>query len=264
MPDGGAPASPDDVTAASAPPEADSEAADQAADEAAGKPYGGDEPYSDEAYAADDAYADDEWYPWDYEQQPLSKLAVVALVTGLLALVPLGLGFGIAALAVIRKTGRRGYRMAVAGIYAAWIWVLIAGAVAILAYFTHGFHARVQVQYRPSAAYSLQPGDCLNGDPNAGSFTVVACSSAHEGEVYGRFSLTGTTAYPGAAAVRQQVVPGCATRLTAYVNPQLASIGFGQEYVYPDQSAWAAGERTVICAARFDAGALSGSIRKTS
>jgi hypothetical protein len=261
MPDGEAPPSPEDVAAA-APAETGGElGGDSATVNADAGPDAGPGGETD-ADDGDDAYSyEGDYLEWDYEQQPLSKLAVAALVCGLLALVPLALGFGIAALAVIRRTGRRGYRMAVAGIYASWIWVLVVGAVAVVAYFTHGFHARVQVQYRPSAAYSLQPGDCLNGNPNSGSFTVLSCSAAHQGEVYGRFALAGA-AYPGAAVVRQEVVSGCAARLTAYVNPQLASIGFSQEYVYPDQQAWAAGERTVICEARFDSGAISGSIRK--
>lgn len=250
MPDGETPASPQDVAPSEAGP-----------DESHPDESCPDESYPDESYP-DEPYPDDEYEEdWDYERQPVSKLAIAALISGLLALLPLALGFGIAALVVIRRSGRRGYRMAVAGIYAAWIWVLVAAAVVILAHFTHNFHTRVDVRYQPAAAYSLQPGKCINGDPNDGSFTVVSCSSSHEAEVYGRFSLTGRT-YPGASAVRDRVVAGCSNLLTAYVDPQLASISFSQLYVYPDRQAWSAGERTVICAAQFTSGAMSGSIRK--
>jgi hypothetical protein len=216
----------------------------------------------DEYLDGDDGYPDDyEEYPEEaYERPPLSKLAVVAMISGLLALLPLALGFGIAALVVIRRTGRRGSAMALTGIYAAWIWVLVGGAAAALIYFTHGFSPRVQVRYRPAAAYSLQPGDCINR-LNDGSYSIVSCSTSHDAEVYGRFSLTGK-AYPGSAAIQSSVSTGCAGLLTSYMNPQYADIGFSQEYVYPDQSAWAAGERTVICEASFDSGAISGSIRK--
>jgi len=265
LPDGEALTSPDDV----APPEAgltetgpaetglsETEVTEDAPD-AEDAP---DEEYDDGDYADDYEY---EYDDWDYERQPVSKLAVAALISGLLALLPLALGFGIAALAVIRRTGRRGSKMAVAGIYAAWIWVLAAGAVVVLAHFTHNFHSRVQIEYHPAAAYDLQPGDCLNGNPDGGSFSVISCSATHEAEVYGRFSLTGRT-YPGATAVRQKVVDGCATLLTQYVDPQLANIGFSQQYMYPDKQAWAAGERTVICDARFTSGSMSGSIHKAS
>lgn len=214
----------------------------------------GEPPYPDEPYT------DEEYDDWDYEKQPLSKLAVAALVSGLLALLPLALVFGIAALAVIRRTGRRGYGMALAGIYAAWIWVLIGAAAAALIYFTHGFSPRVHTEYKASAAYSLRTGDCLNLN-NDGSYSIVSCSSSHNAEVYGTLTLAGST-YPGAAAVQRMVVSGCATQLAAYVNPQYADIGFSNEYVYPNQHAWTAGERTVICEASFDSGSISGTIRK--
>jgi hypothetical protein len=196
------------------------------------------------------------------ERRPLSALAVATLVSGLLALVPLALGLGIAALAAIRRSGKRGARLAVIGIYAAWMWLLVGAAVAALAYLTHGFRPHERVQYRPAAAYSLQPGECLNGDPNATSFTTVACGSTHQVEVYGRFDLSSASAYPGVSQLRLEAAQGCQVQLTSYADPKLANIGFSEEYVYPDQPAWAAGERTVICMARFGSG-ISGSIRKT-
>jgi Septum formation len=232
---------------------ADDEAAE--ASEASEEPAG-----EDTAEYTDDGEYQDEYWEEEYERPPLSKLAVVAMITGLLALLPLALGFGIAALAVIRRTGRRGTGMALTGIYAAWIWVLVGAAAAALIYYTHGFSPRVQVRYKPSAAYSLQPGDCLNR-LNDGSFSIVSCSTSHDAEVYGRFALSGTT-YPGSTTIQTSVTSGCAGLLTSYVNPQYADIGFSQEYVYPDQKAWAAGERTVICEASFDSGAITGSIRK--
>lgn len=262
MPDGETPASPQDDAPFEAEPADDPGERYSYPDDPSpedSSPDRSDPDYSDSLDEQDEPYDEE----WDYEQQPVSKLAVASLVSGLLALLPLALGFGIAALVTIRRTGRRGYRMAVTGIYAAWIWVLVAAAVVILAHFTHGFRSRVEVHYQPAAAYSLRPGNCLNGDPNGGSFTVVSCSSAHQAEVYGRFSLAGRT-YPGTAAVHDRVAHGCASLLTAYVNPQLASISFNQVYVYPDHQAWSAGERTVICTVQFTSGAMSGSIRKAS
>lgn len=280
MPDGEVPATADGVTSQEASPD---DASPEAPDpdthdaEAEAEGPGGQDPeyaadqYADDQYEADqyadgeppdpdEPYTDQEYDDWDYEQQPLSKLAVAALVFGLLALLPLALVFGIAALTVIRRTGRRGYKMALAGIYAAWIWVLVGAAAAGLLYFTHGFSPRVHTEYKASAAYSLRPGDCLNVN-NDGSYSIVSCTSSHGSEVYGRLTLPGST-YPGAAALQQMVVSGCATQLAAYVNPQYADIGFSNEYVYPNRSAWAGGERTVICEASFDSGSISGSIHK--
>src|SRR5919204_4421234 len=48
-----------------------------------------------EYYAGGEYYPDGEYYPEHWERQPVSRLAVAALVSGLLALLPLALGFGI-------------------------------------------------------------------------------------------------------------------------------------------------------------------------
>jgi hypothetical protein len=47
------------------------------------------------------------------------------------------------------------------------------------------------------------------------------------------------------------------------VNPQLA-ISLSSTYVYPDETAWQAGTRTVICEVRATSGQLTGSVRGAS
>ena len=153
--------------------------------------------------------------------------------------------------------------MALGGIYAAWIWVLIAVAVGGLYRFTHGFQPNVHTQYQPVAAYSLQVAECFNITQNASGYTLTACSSPHEAEVYGRFTLSGAD-YPGAVAVQREAAQGCAPLMQAYVNSSLTNIGYDLVYVYPDRQAWTQGERTVICETRFTNGAISGSIRAIS
>jgi hypothetical protein len=56
---------------------------------------------------------------------------------------------------------------------------------------------------------------------------------------------------------------GCSTRLTGYLNPQLA-ISLASTYIYPDSVAWQAGTRTVICEVRATSGQLTGSVRGAS
>ena len=50
-------------------------------------------------------------------------------------------------------------------------------------------------------------------------------------------------------------------RLSGYLNPQLATSVLAESYVFPNQSAWDAGVRTVICEIRGTAGKLTGSVR---
>ncbi len=204
------------------------------------EPDGG-EPFTDEA-----------------EQEPVSKLAVVALVTGVFALVPLGVGFGVAALIGIRRSGRRGHGLAIAALFASAAWLIVGGAVGTVGAITHGFHKPVTIKYRESAVFKLREGDCLDSQ-NGQLVSVLPCSVPHAAEVFGKFSLP-ASAWPGTVAVSTAARSGCATLLTGYLNPQLA-ISLAQSYVYPDKVAWTAGTRTVICEVRAAGGKLTGSVR---
>ena len=193
---------------------------------------------------------------------PVSKLAIAALVTGILALVPLALGLGVAALSVIRRTGRRGHGMAVAGVFLAVAWVVAGGTAGIAAVITHGFREKVQVRYGADAIFTLRQGECLNGPPNGRYFTPVSCATPHDAEVFATFALPATR-WPGTAALQEDASAGCASRLSGYMNPQLPNAGLSQVFVYPDQRAWAAGVRTVVCEVRASSGQLTGSVRST-
>jgi Septum formation len=149
--------------------------------------------------------------------------------------------------------------LAVAGVVFGLI-ALVAVAVGVLAVVTHGFHRKTVVTYRPAAVFALRPGECLDSGTSGLSFTLLACSKPHDAEVFARFALTGSS-WPGSTAVQQEAGNGCAGRLDSYLNPQLASAGLAQEYVYPDQTAWQAGERTVVCEVRSPTGPLTGSVR---
>jgi hypothetical protein len=136
--------------------------------------------------------------------------------------------------------------------------VIVGGAVAIVSSLTHGFKKPVKVTYKTSPVFSLKTGDCF--DPQgAQSYTLVSCDAPHDAEVFATFALTGT-AWPGAGAVQAEASGGCASRLTGYVNPQLA-ISLTSTYVYPDSVAWQAGTRSVICEVRATTGQLTGSVR---
>jgi hypothetical protein len=139
--------------------------------------------------------------------------------------------------------------------------VIAGGALAVVGSVTHGFKKPVKVTYKNAAIFSLRSGDCFDpaGDQ---SYTLVSCDSAHVAEVFATFALTGAR-WPGTTAVAAQARSGCATRLTSYLNPQLA-ISLASTYVYPDSVAWQAGTRTVICEVRASSGDLTGSVRGAS
>jgi Septum formation len=139
--------------------------------------------------------------------------------------------------------------------------VALAGvAVGALAVATHGFRPKTVIQYHLAAVFSLRPGDCVNTAPNGLSVTVLSCATPHDGEVFATFPLTAPS-WPGDAAVQTQASNGCLSRIAGYLNPQLANAGLAQEYFYPDEAAWQAGVRTVVCEIRAPTGQLTGSVR---
>jgi len=113
----------------------------------------------------------------------------------------------------------------------------------------------------PPPVFGLGVGECVNYGPGAiASPIVVPCHQPHDAEVYARFRLAGRH-WPGTAAVGTQARQGCTARLSGYLNPQLATSVLAESYVFPNQSAWDAGVRTVICEIRGTAGKLTGSVR---
>ena len=140
------------------------------------------------------------------------------------------------------------------------IVLALAGAAGALAVTTHGFRSKTVLTYRPTAVFSLRPGDCLNSAPNGRSVTILSCATPHQAEVFATFGLTGS-GWPGGAAIQQRADNGCAERMAGYLNPQLMDAGLTEEYVYPDQKAWQAGVRTVVCEVSSSTGLLTGSVR---
>ena len=193
-----------------------------------------------------------------YEPPKVSKLAVVSLVTAIVPLLPIALVTGVAALVGIRRSGRRGHGMAVSALFIAAAWIIVAGGVGTVAHLTHGFKKPVKVTYKEASVFKLKEGDCLN-TPNGQQVSLVSCSISHDYEVFGTFTLP-AGAWPGTQAIQQAASAGCSTRLTAYINPQLA-ISLAQTYVYPTQVDWTAGTRTVICEVRAASGQLTQSVR---
>ena len=157
-------------------------------------------------------------------------------------------------------------RRRVHGVLIAFVFVLAAaaivgGAIAIVGSLTHGFKKPVVVHYKKSAIFSLKTGQCI--DPNGQqAATIVNCNSPHDAEVFATFSLSGSK-WPGTKAASAAASAGCSTRLTGYLNPQLA-ISLSSTYIYPGKVAWEAGTRTVICEVQAASGQLTGSVRGAS
>ena len=151
--------------------------------------------------------------------------------------------------------------LAVVGIILGVI-ALVGVAAGVLAVVTHGFRPKtvVTVTYRPAAVFGLRPGQCVNTGSDALKPIVLSCARPHDAEVFAVFTLPAAP-WPGTSAVRTDAGDGCASRLGSYVDPQLATAGLAQEFVYPNRDAWQAGQRTVVCEVSAVDGRLTGSVR---
>ena len=151
--------------------------------------------------------------------------------------------------------------LAVVGIILGVI-ALVGVAAGVLVVVTHGFRPKtvVTVTYRPAAVFGLRPGQCVNTGSDALKPTVVSCARPHDAEVFAVFTLPAAP-WPGTSAVRMDADNGCASRFGSYVDPQLATAGLAQEFVYPNRDAWQADQRTVVCEVSAADGRLTGSVR---
>jgi Septum formation len=151
--------------------------------------------------------------------------------------------------------------LAVVGIILGVI-ALVGVAAGVLVVVTHGFRPKtvVTVTYRPAAVFGLRPGQCVNTGSDALKPTVVSCARPHDAEVFAVFTLPAAP-WPGASAVRMDADNGCVSRFGSYIDPQLATAGLAQEFVYPNRDAWQADQRTVVCEVSAADGRLTGSVR---
>jgi Septum formation len=153
---------------------------------------------------------------------------------------------------------RRGRGLWMAALFIIAALAIVGGAIGIVGALTHGFRKPVTIKYRESAVFKLRVGDCIS-TPNKQLVSVLPCSVPHEAEVFATFTLP-DLAWPGRPRGRAEASSGCASRLTRYLNPQLA-ISLTQSYVFPDAAAWRAGTRTVVCEVQATSGQLTGSVR---
>jgi hypothetical protein len=151
--------------------------------------------------------------------------------------------------------------LAVVGIILGVI-ALVGVAAGVLFVVTHGFRPKtvITVTYRPAAVFGLRPGQCVNTGSDALKPTVLSCARPHDAEVFAVFTLPAAP-WPGMSAVRTDADNGCASRFGSYIDPQLATAGLAQEFVYPNRDAWQADQRTVVCEVSAADGRLTGSVR---
>jgi hypothetical protein len=194
----------------------------------------------------------------------MSGLAIASFVLGLLGAflltAALSVILGIAALAEIRRTGKRGKGLGIAGITLASVWVVAVIGLFVVTATTGGGSPGAgtgssgspgQASHPASVSvFSLPVGTCFdNPAGNAlgiNSVTAIACTKAHNAQVFASFDTTGS-GFPGTAALERRANSGCNARITGNVDQSKITSTMSLHFIFPQQLAWDSGQRRISC-----------------
>jgi hypothetical protein len=211
--------------------------------------------------------------------------AIASLLLGVFGFTVIGailsINFGIMALRRVRRTGQPGRGLAIAGLVLSTIWLLI-GTFFVLGAAkgpsqpsASGGHsassgapgsasggdsssptAKPSSSASPGSSstnvFSLHPGQCFQNPPASQTelgvtyVPVVPCTTPHNAQAFVQFTLQGTR-WPGTNAVQRQADSGCHDRIKGNVEASKIKSSMSLRYLYPLESSWASGHRTITC-----------------
>lgn len=188
-------------------------------------------------------------YPGQNDQltPKTSVLAVLALIFGIIAFVPLALILGIIALVRIPTTREKGRGLAVAGIVLACLWVVGIGLVIGFADPDPERDASGQVTATADVApEKLRVGDCVAEvkEGEVQDIKVQPCSQPNGGKVFAVFDLP-KGAFPGLEAVQADAEKGCTDRWKQ-LGEQATDLS-DIFYLHPTEDSWSLGDHSVSC-----------------
>ncbi len=205
--------------------------------------------------------------------------AIASLIFGIIGGILLSVIFAFVAFSQIKKRGDKGKGLAVGGLVASGVWLVLGCVIGIAAIIAAnnapdtdslaglGSTSTAQPQSSKETTTKvddLKVGQCVNGIKDSGTtlrnMPVVSCSVAHEGEVVSTFNLSGST-YPGDTQIQQQAEDQCFDELDKYSPSTKDDKTISIFYLHPTRTTWSSGDREVICMATFDNGPRTGSIK---
>jgi hypothetical protein len=196
--------------------------------------------------------------------------AIASLIFGIIGGILFSVVFGIVALVQIPRRNQQGKGMAIAGLIVSGVWLLALvaglGLALVAASRDSGGSSATVLPTHASASKDLAVGDCINGllkldldEELRRNPPTVACSEAHEGEVYHVIKLSGTS-FPGDTTIQKQAEDGCADALPGYA-PDEKTKDLEVYYLYPTSRSWILGDRDITCLAVSEGAKLTGSLR---
>jgi hypothetical protein len=181
-----------------------------------------------------------------------SGWAVASFILGIFAVVPLSAIFGFVALQKIRRLGQRGKGLAIAGLILSAVWVAVLVAVSVTSNNTATRQSSTgQITHSGGLdVFALATGDCFDNPKDTQdieSVTAIPCTQAHDSQVFAKFDLSGDDdSYPASDALNKMADAGCNSR-TAGIDKSKTTANMTIRVLFPEQDAWADGQRTVSC-----------------
>jgi hypothetical protein len=197
----------------------------------------------------------------------------------------LSINFGIMALRRIRRTGQPGRGLAITGLVFSAIWLLIgtffvlgagqgpaqpsaSGAPSGGHSSSPGGHSSssgggsnsptakpsssASPASRSTNVFALRPGQCFQNPPASQTelgvtyVPVVSCTKPHNAQAFVQFTVKGAR-WPGTQALQRQADSGCHDRIKGNVDASKIKSSMSLRYLYPLESSWASGHRTITC-----------------
>ncbi|MFJ1793862.1 DUF4190 domain-containing protein [Kitasatospora griseola] len=217
-------------------------------------------------------------YPAPQRSLYTNNLAIASLIVGIVCCYFgfIGIGLGIGALRQIKRTGERGKGLAISGIVAGslgmvlFVLSVIGGAFSVDDFEEDGSRPShvsptSNADLSANSPFRLYLGQCFDRAA-AGNAKPVDCASAHFGETYWtQPSAKQTGAYPGEDVMEEEAEKLCADRVDTYVADTWSIpdkvVTF---YFYPDRAAWKApAARRIVCfLANEDKSSRTGMLQK--
>ena len=115
--------------------------------------------------------------------------------------------------------------------------------------------------------FRLQVGDCFNTQPLSDSqwvyAWVISCTTSHNAEVF-YVGTVASDAYPTDDQWGSFTDTLCSPQFNSYVGQGWDSVNLAPQSIYPSQSAWDAGTKTIVCFAQDMTGPVTQSFADTN
>ena len=181
-----------------------------------------------------------------------NRFAIVALVTGLLGLIPVAASFAVAAFVRTGRRGEKGNGLAAGALAVSLAWAIAIAVVAAVGPPFPGASAPAARADGKVPVGGMRPGDCFSGFEETPAGTVarpMPCTAPHQGEVGADAELPDIP-YPGAQQTADRAWAVCRER-TEFLERSRYGRDLQLHVVPPDEDDWKDGDRAARCVLRY-------------